>query len=185
MAGSIRFRMGPITLLLSILLVHSCRAEKPYSVELNTFTMDDTIENQENWVDWGTLSMKKVSRNQFVVSGDFEFKLNMADEQKIVLMVYVYDSNANQRGSMVMAVKKPFCQFIKEDEDSYPSIQKASNLPDQDTCPFPKGKYTIDNYELETNFLPDNAPKGDYLLQLSLLDREVPVAGLVATVTLT
>ncbi|XP_039498186.1 uncharacterized protein LOC120455795 [Drosophila santomea] len=185
MAGH-RSRMGALTLVLSILLVVAgCRAEKPYSVELNTFTMDDTIENQENWVDWGTLSMKKVSRNQFVVNGDFEFKLNMADEQQIVLMVYVYDSNANQRGSMVMAVKKPFCQFIKEDEDSYPSIQKSSNLPDQDTCPFPKGKYTIDNYEMETNFLPDNAPKGDYLLQLSLLDRDIPVAGLVATVTLT
>jgi len=51
--------------------------------------MDDTIENQENWVDWGTLSMKKVSRNQFVVSGDFEFKLNMADEQKVSDLKYI------------------------------------------------------------------------------------------------
>jgi len=64
-------------------LVLICQAEKPYNVELNTFEMDQTIENQEKWVEWGTLRMKKVSRNKFVVSGDFEFKLNMGDQQKV------------------------------------------------------------------------------------------------------
>ncbi|XP_017001429.2 uncharacterized protein CheA7a [Drosophila takahashii] len=173
------------TLFLPIILVLMCRGEKPYNVELNTFEMDQTIENQDNWVVWGTLRMKKVSRNKFVVSGDFEFKLNMADQQKIALMVFTYDQNTKKRGAMVLNVNKPFCQFIKEDEDTYPQILKVSNLPEQGKCPFPKGKYQIDNYELETNFLPDNAPKGDYLLQLTLMDREIPVAGLVATVTLT
>jgi len=71
------------TCFLPITLVLICRAEKPYNVELNTFEMDQTIENQEKWVEWGTLRMKKVSRNKFVVSGDFEFKLNMGDQQKV------------------------------------------------------------------------------------------------------
>jgi len=71
------------TFFLPITLVLICQAEKPYNVELNTFEMDQTIENQEKWVEWGTLRMKKVSRNKFVVSGDFEFKLNMGDQQKV------------------------------------------------------------------------------------------------------
>ncbi|XP_016983350.1 uncharacterized protein LOC108047611 [Drosophila rhopaloa] len=170
---------------LPILLVQICLAEKPYSVELNTFGKDQSINNQENWVDWGSLRMKKIGRNQFVVAGDFEFKLNMGDQQKITLRVFVYDSYARQKGLMVMNVNKPFCQFIKEDKDTYPHIQKVSNLPEPETCPFPKGKYSIDKYEMETNFLPDDAPKGDYLLELSLQDRGIPVAGIVATVTLT
>jgi len=100
-------------------------------------------------------------------------------------MAFAYNSNAKKRGPMVLNVHKPFCQFINEDKDTYPQIQKVSNLPEQGKCPFPKGKYQIDNYEMETNFLPDNAPKGDYLLQLTMLDNEIPVAGLEATVTLT
>ncbi|KAH8286678.1 hypothetical protein KR018_009964 [Drosophila ironensis] len=160
-------------------------AEKPYSVELNSFEKDQMIDNQEKWVDWGTLRMKQVARNKFVVAGDFEFKFNMGDEQKISMRVFVYDSGAKQKGPMVMNVNKPFCQFINEDQDTYPDVQKSSNLPEQGNCPFPKGSYKIDNWEMETNFLPDDAPKGDYLLQLSLLDREIPVAGLVAIVTLT
>ncbi|KAH8338805.1 hypothetical protein KR074_000406 [Drosophila pseudoananassae] len=160
-------------------------AEKPYSVELNSFDKDPMIDNQEKWVDWGTLRMKKVGRNKFVVAGDFEFKLNMGDEQKIALRVFVYDSAAKQKGPLVMNVNKPFCQFINEDQDTYPEVQKSSNLPEQGNCPFPKGQYKIDNYEMETNFLPDDAPKGDYIIELSLQDREIPVAGLVAIVTLT
>ncbi|KAH8345311.1 hypothetical protein KR067_000080 [Drosophila pandora] len=176
------FALGLLALF-SVLLWAS--AEKPYSVELNSFEKDPMIDNQEKWVDWGTLRMKKVGRNKFVVAGDFEFKLNMGDEQKIALRVFVYDSSAKQKGPLVMNVNKPFCQFINEDKDTYPEIQKSSNLPEQGSCPFPKGQYKIDNYEMETNFLPDDAPKGDYIIELSLQDREIPVAGLVAIVTLT
>ncbi|XP_020800710.1 uncharacterized protein LOC110178035 [Drosophila serrata] len=162
-----------------------CENEKPYNVELNSFERDQSIDNQDKWVDWGSLRMKKIGRNKFAVAGDFEFMLNMGDEQKISLRVFVYDSSASQKGPLVMNVNKPFCQFINEDKDTYPYLQKVSNMPEQGNCPFPKGKYKIDNYEMETNFLPDNAPKGDYILELSLQDREIPVAGLVAVVTLT
>jgi len=86
---------------------------------------------------------------------------------------------------MVMNANKPFCQFINEDEDTYPYLLKSSNLPEQGNCPFPKGEYNISNYELETTFLPDNAPKGDYLIELNTLDKEIPVTGVVASITLT
>ncbi|KAH8262097.1 hypothetical protein KR038_004093 [Drosophila bunnanda] len=162
-----------------------CENEKPYSVELNSFERNQAIENQDKWVDWDSLRMKKIGRNKFVLAGEFELMLNMGDEQKISLRVFVYDSKASQKGPLVLNVNKPFCQFISEDKDTYPYLQKVSDMPEAGTCPFPKGKYKIDNYEMETNFLPDNAPKGDYILELSLHDHEIPVAGLVAVVTLT
>lgn len=101
------------------------------------------------------------------------------------MQVFAYDDRSKEKGPLVMNVNKPFCQFVSEDEDTYPYLLKVSDLPDQSTCPFPKGSYTIDKYELETTFLPDDAPKGDYLLELNVLDKEIPVTGLVASVTLT
>ncbi|XP_022232850.2 uncharacterized protein LOC111081170 [Drosophila obscura] len=174
--------LWPFALLLAI---HICRAEKPYSVDLNSFDQNKDYESDGKWVDWGTLRMKKVSRNKFALAGDFEFKLNMGDEQGIMLRVFAYDSNAGQKGPLVMNMKKPFCKFVNEDEKTYPYLQKASNMPEQGDCPFPKGQYKIDNYELETEFLPDDAPKGDYLLEFTILDKDVGVAGLIGIVTLT
>ncbi|SPP78374.1 uncharacterized protein LOC117580881 [Drosophila guanche] len=174
--------LWPFALLLAI---HICGAEKPYSVDLNSFDPVKDYASDGKWVDWGTLRMKKVGRNKFALAGDFEFKLNMGDEQGIMLRVFVYDSGAGRKGPLVMNVKKPFCKFVNEDEKTYPYLQKASTMPKQGDCPFPKGKYKIDNYELETEFLPDDAPKGDYLLELTILDKDVGVAGLIAIVTLT
>ncbi|KAH8355457.1 hypothetical protein KR084_009642 [Drosophila pseudotakahashii] len=104
---------------------------------------------------------------------------------QLALKVSNYDQNTKKRGATVFSTTKPLCQFIKEDEDTYPQLREVSNLPEQERCPFPKGKYQIDNYKVETNFLPDGSPKGDYKLQLSLLDREIPVSGLEVIVTLT
>lgn len=101
------------------------------------------------------------------------------------MQVFSYDDNAQEKGPLVMNVNKPFCQFVNEDKDTYPYLQKASDLPDQGNCPFPKGHYTIDKYELETTFLPDDAPKGDYLIELNVLDKDIPVTGVIASVTLT
>ncbi|ALC49794.1 CheA7a [Drosophila busckii] len=162
-----------------------CAEDKSYSVELNSFERNSMFENDAKWVDWGSLRVKKVGRNKFALTGEFEMKLNLGDEQKLSLQVFTYDAANKKKGPMVMNVNKPFCQFISEDEDTYPHLQAASNLPEKGECPFPKGEYSIDNYELETTFLPDDAPKADYLIELNILDKEIPVAGLISAVTLT
>ncbi|KAH8387268.1 hypothetical protein KR093_006021 [Drosophila rubida] len=171
--------------LLLILVSAVWGEEKAYNVELNSFDKNPKINDDEKWIDWGDLRMKKVARNQFTLTGSFEVKRNLGDEQKVSMQVFMYDDSTQEKGPMVMNVEKPFCQFVNEDEDTYPYVQKASNLPEQGQCPFPKGSYTIDKYELETSFLPDDAPKGDYLIELNTLDKDMPVTGLVASVTLT
>ncbi|KAL7743817.1 hypothetical protein ACLKA6_000224 [Drosophila palustris] len=164
---------------------HQQAEDKAYSVELNSFDKNPKFEDDTKWIDWGDLRMKKVSRNKFTLTGSFDVNMNMGDEQRLSLQVFNYDDNTNEKGALVMNVNKPFCQFVNEDEDTYPYMQKASDLPDQGNCPFPKGHYTINSYELETTFLPDNAPKGDYLIELNALDKDIPVTGVVASVTLT
>ncbi|KAH8396320.1 hypothetical protein KR222_008139 [Zaprionus bogoriensis] len=168
-----------------MLLALACATEKSYNVELNSFEMNSKIEDDSNWMDWGDLRMKKVSKNKFVVTGSFENKRNFGNEQRLSMQVFAYDELAKEKGPLVLNVNKPFCQFVNEDEDTYPYLLKVSDLPPQDECPFPKGKYTINKYELETTFLPDDAPKGDYLVELNFLDKEIPVTGLVVSVTLT
>ncbi|KAH8300981.1 hypothetical protein KR044_007702 [Drosophila immigrans] len=175
-----------------MLLVYAVVAdEKAYNVELNSFETNPKINDDEKWIDWGDLRMKKVSKNKFTLTGSFEFKRNMGDEEKasssknLSMQVFMYDDTTQEKGPMVMNVQKPFCQFVNEDEDTYPYLQKASDLPEQGQCPYPKGSYTIDKYELETTFLPDDAPKGDYLVELNILDKDIPVTGLLASVTLT
>lgn len=66
-----------------MLLVYVAAEEKSYSLELNSFDKNTKIENDDSWVDWGTLRMKKVSRNQYTLDGEFEFKRNIGDEQKV------------------------------------------------------------------------------------------------------
>ncbi|EDW00399.1 uncharacterized protein LOC6565032 [Drosophila grimshawi] len=168
-----------------MLLVYASAEDRSYSVELNSFDRNTNFENDDKWMDWHTLRMKKVGRNQYTLDGDFELKRNMGNEQKISLQVFTYIESAKQKGPLVMNMNKPFCQFVNEDEDTYPYLLEVSNLPVPGDCPFPKGKYTIENYQLATTFLPDDAPKGDYLLELNILDNEIPVAGIFASVTLT
>lgn len=66
-----------------LVLLALARAEKSYNVELNSFEMNTNIEDDSNWIDWGDLRMKKVSKNKFVVTGSFEFKRNMGNEQRV------------------------------------------------------------------------------------------------------
>lgn len=66
-----------------VLLAFARANEKTYNVELNSFEMNTDIEDDSNWIDWGDLRMKKVSKNKFVVTGSFEFKRNMGNEQKV------------------------------------------------------------------------------------------------------
>jgi len=68
-----------------MLLVYVEAQEKAYSVELNSFEKNPKIEDDGNWIDWGDLRMKKKAKNKFTLTGVFEFKRNMGDEQRVSL----------------------------------------------------------------------------------------------------
>ncbi|KAM7348233.1 chemosensory protein A 7a [Cochliomyia hominivorax] len=154
----------------------------PYIVEVDNFEI--STEYDTKYIDWDTLGLKKKGRNQFVVGGSVTLNLNLADEQKINIQIFPYDKERKAKGPLIFNLEKEICKFIAEDEDMYPGVKEKSNLPDPGTCPVPKGEYTIDDYEVQADFLPDDIPKGDYLLVFLLKDGITPVAGFTALINI-
>lgn len=72
-------------------------------------------------------------------------------------------------GALLLKKSQPFCDYIKNDNLVWPDLVKASNMPHQKTCPFPKGNYTIKNYVVDdSKFGP--APPGKYLTKGKLME---------------
>ena len=42
----------------------------------------------------------------------------------------------------------PFCQYLDDDKYFIEGLRKYSNFPPKGTCPWPKMKYLITNYEV-------------------------------------
>ncbi|XP_065365718.1 uncharacterized protein CheA7a [Calliphora vicina] len=154
----------------------------PYTVEIDNFEISK--EYDQKYVNWDTLGLQQKGRNKFVVGGSFTLNLNLADEQKLNLQVFPYDKDKQAKGPLVFNIEREVCKFIAEDEDIYPGIKDKSNLPDPETCPLPKGEYTIEDYEMNADFLPADTPKGDYLLVFLLKEGMSPVAGFTAIITI-
>lgn len=51
-------------------------------IELESFTPDPKI-NSSIYIDYGSLRVTKIRRNEFAVSGDFELKVNAGNEKKV------------------------------------------------------------------------------------------------------
>ena len=41
-----------------------------------------------------------------------------------------------------------YCKFFDDEKYFVQDVRKLSNFPPKETCPWPKGKYTIDGYEV-------------------------------------
>ncbi|XP_023300581.2 uncharacterized protein LOC111682824 [Lucilia cuprina] len=156
--------------------------DSPYTVEIDNFEISK--EYDQKFVNWDTLGLKQKGRNKFVVSGSFTVNLNLANEQKVNLQVFPYDKEKQAKGPLVFNIEREICKFVAEDEDIYPGIKEKSNLPEPGSCPLSKGEYTIDDYEMNADFLPADTPKGDYLLVFLLKDGMSPVAGFTAIITI-
>uniref|UniRef100_A0A1B0ATE2 MD-2-related lipid-recognition domain-containing protein n=1 Tax=Glossina palpalis gambiensis TaxID=67801 RepID=A0A1B0ATE2_9MUSC len=158
------------------------RGEAAFSIELNSFEVNKNYDT--TWIDWNTMRMKKVARNDYVFTGDFAINRNLGNEQKISLMIFNYYGEQRKKGMIVYAVEKNFCTFLKDEEDIYTPIVQASNLPAEYTCPFPKGNYTVDNYSLNLDFLPPETPKGQYMIEASLKNGMMAVSRIDIAVTI-
>ncbi|XP_075156194.1 chemosensory protein A 7a [Haematobia irritans] len=144
----------------NILVASQEEDDSPFTIELNSFEVDRKYDT--TFIDWNDLSIRRKSRNVFVISGTMIVNLNMADEQSFQMQLYPY--NQEIRGLLLFNIEKKICTFIAEDKKIYPPIMEASNFPEPGTCPLPKGEYTIKDYEVNASFLPSETPPGDYLV---------------------
>lgn len=55
--------------------------EADFSVELNSFEVNKNYDT--TWIDWNTMRMKKVGRNDYVFTGDLSVNRNLGNEQKV------------------------------------------------------------------------------------------------------
>uniref|UniRef100_A0A182IMF7 MD-2-related lipid-recognition domain-containing protein n=1 Tax=Anopheles atroparvus TaxID=41427 RepID=A0A182IMF7_ANOAO len=66
------------------------------------------------------------------------------------------------------------CKIIASDEVIYPSLLETSTLPPQNSCPFPKGNYTIYDYIADEEKLPAALPLSEWQVELTLtLDAKI------------
>ncbi|XP_053948003.1 uncharacterized protein LOC128856714 [Anastrepha ludens] len=177
-----RLGLAFIYLLVFVQVIQLQAERREPNVELNSFQPMSEYDN--SWIAWDTLRLKKISRSQLGLTGDVECKHNLGNEQKIESQIYKYDRESKRRGPTVFQFQKPFCQFVEALKSTYDGMVKSSNLPEDFTCPFPKGTYTYKDYVLETDFLGDDIPSGDYLMTFVLKNGEKAVGGLEADLTI-
>lgn len=152
----------------------SCR-----EFELESFT--PSANTDPNLIDYGTVRVKKINRNQFALTGNFELKKNIGNEKqvrldgvKLIFTFVIFDSQIVfeiflPSGDLLIRNKQPMCDFTKKDTLVWPDLIDASNLPKNRPCPFPKGNYTIDNFVInDSKFGP--LPYGKFLVKGKLLE---------------
>lgn len=70
---------------------------------------------------------------------------------------------------LLFKLSKPVCEYFKSDKVVWPGLAKASNMPQNNPCPFPKGNYTIKNYVVDdSKFGP--IPPGKYTAKGKLVE---------------
>ncbi|ETN57898.1 hypothetical protein AND_010526 [Anopheles darlingi] len=117
-------------------------------------------------IDYGTVRMTRKGRNTFSILGSFTLFINVGDEAQIMWEAYKLDrsGNKNKYGSG----SGRLCKVLAGDEFVYPSLLEKSNFPPRDTCPFPKGNYTIYDYVLDDKSLPPFVPAGEWLMEMKM-----------------
>uniref|UniRef100_A0A182MTH5 MD-2-related lipid-recognition domain-containing protein n=1 Tax=Anopheles culicifacies TaxID=139723 RepID=A0A182MTH5_9DIPT len=124
-----------------------------YEVLLNSF--EAIPQELDDILDYGTIRLTRQGKNQLGVSGSFSILQNAGSETQQMFI--------NGRGSL--------CEIVAKDEVIYPHLLESSNLPPQDSCPFPKGNYTIYNYVMDEQRLPPAVPASEWIIE-TLLSRD-------------
>ncbi|XP_058060337.1 uncharacterized protein LOC131211018 [Anopheles bellator] len=148
-------------------LLGGCLAsERLYEVELNN--LEVTPSEIEDFVDYGTLRLVRKARNTFAVSGTLSILQNIGDEAYIFYVIYKLGAFDGQRRKYLDGNGR-VCKLISGDEYIYPQMLNYSNLPSKDTCPFPKGNYTVNDFVVDERKLPAIIPPGEWLIVVKLM----------------
>ncbi|KAL7024373.1 hypothetical protein ACKWTF_013011 [Chironomus riparius] len=124
-------------------------------VEIENFRPDPKVKST-GFFDFGTLRLKKENRNHYSISGDFELLENSGNEKEILLEV------KDKRDKIVMMKSQhKLCDFLKNEKQIWPDIQRNSNLPEGNPCPMPKGKYWIKDLMIDEKKF-SMIPPGEY-----------------------
>lgn len=125
------------------------------------------------YIDKGTLRIKKISRNTFGLSGTVFVHKNLGDDVKAEIIIL----HGPNKGRVFASQKESICKFTAEEKNVYPDLVEASNLPEPGTCPIPKNNYTVNNYIIRKEHLPKLVAPGNYFIEIVFLMFDSPIAG--------
>ncbi|KAJ6635792.1 hypothetical protein Bhyg_14378 [Pseudolycoriella hygida] len=135
--------------------------EKPYEVQIQSF---EPVNYKKGIFDPQTLRVTRKGRNQYVITGDFSLLINLGDDSSMVYEV-LKKSDVSDDYTSLLKDSGNICKFTVTNTNFYPRFRSFTNFPEPDTCPFPKGNYTIKDFTLDENLFPDTAPNGAYLMK--------------------
>lgn len=96
----------------------------------------------------------------------------------------VFQINLGDNSQPVMSGNSGFCEAMDVDGKVMETLRQLSNLPGKGDCPFPKGKYHIDKYELNQSQLPPMVPPGKYTLEVQMVQNDKIKGGYKLRVTI-
>uniref|UniRef100_A0A182QA64 Uncharacterized protein n=1 Tax=Anopheles farauti TaxID=69004 RepID=A0A182QA64_9DIPT len=128
----------------------------------------------DDMMDYGTIRLTRQGKNQVGVAGSFSVFKNAGSETQVRWTVYKIDFLGHKR--MFVNGAGSLCTIIANDEVIYPQLLEMSNLPPQDSCPFPKGNYTIFNYVFDEHRLPPALPASEWLME-AIVTRDGKIGG--------
>lgn len=70
---------------------------------------------------------------------------------------------------VVFKTEKTICDYLQNEKMIYPDLVKVSNMPENPPCPFPKGNYTVNNYEIDEKKF-SSIPPGKYVARLRIFE---------------
>ncbi|KXJ69246.1 hypothetical protein RP20_CCG028117 [Aedes albopictus] len=140
-----------------LILVQLCTAAE---VIVSNYRLDP--QTDPGFFNPGTLRVTRKSRKLLVISGWWEILQNAGEDVRSINSV-LHKNVLTGRYEKVWSQNVTACELLNKNRSVLPKIRKVSNFPPAGTCPFPKGRYTIDNYKFE---LPEAfpLPPGDYII---------------------
>ena len=93
--------------------------------------------NDTKFFDLTKIRVKKINRTHHVIDGEMEFFRSFGDEYDVEVTLYQKSGVEYKKLPYKIGPKK-FCQFFREEKTVYPDLQKHTDLPTIDNCPWPK-----------------------------------------------
>uniref|UniRef100_A0A182HK71 MD-2-related lipid-recognition domain-containing protein n=1 Tax=Anopheles arabiensis TaxID=7173 RepID=A0A182HK71_ANOAR len=130
---------------------------------------------REGIVDFGTLQVQNAGTNMCNINGKFSLLQSFGDD--VTVSAKLYRKATGMNGIPYYMFSSTLCELIKKDTTIYPQLIEHSNFPVQDTCPVPKGNYTLRNFVLDMTKIPLVLPLGEWILLLQYSKNYEALAG--------
>ncbi|CAO1364448.1 unnamed protein product [Diamesa tonsa] len=98
---------------------------------------------------------------EMIIKNDTTFM----DASGLKFVTYTFKKSGNEFKKLPYKVGPlPFCKYFDEEKFFVDTIRTTSDIPARGTCPWPKKRYTINNFFLNLDNIPPVFSTGEYRL---------------------